>query len=295
MICVSVLMILKREMHVLSEMSSGEEDVLVIAGALNMSRTQIYRVVKSLREKDLVKLNERRLTLCRGTYQALLSTVLHYSFGARDILADSGLEVLAEMTEPKTVSEIATATEVHQTTVSRKITDMRRVGMIRKTGTRYYINHEHWPNLKELAEAYKAYKMTNDLRVPTGSILYYSSKAYAIFSNDKELEYTKTAFSLYSEMGVTLHHFTNYYCTLESPLTVQDVFTHSLHIISVDDDWRLKMMALIFHVKYRDELGEVKHPMKDLMNEILKGSRVKGWVPLWEMQERADMYGVKLE
>jgi len=137
--------------------------------------------------------------------------------------------------------------------------------------------------------------MTNDLRVPTGSILYYSSKAYAIFSIDKELEYTKTAFSLYSEMGVTLHHFTRYYCTLGSPLTIQDVFTHSLHIIGVDGDWRLKMMALIFYVKYRDELEGVEHPMKDTMNEILKGFRVKGWVPLREMQERADMYGVKLE
>ena len=288
-------MISKREMHVLSEMSSGEEDVLVIAGALNMSRSQIYRVVGSLREKDVVKLNERRLTLCRGAYQALLSTVLHYSFGARDILADSGLEVLAEMAEPRTVSEIAAAAEIHQTTVSRKITDMRRLGMVRKSGTKYYVNYEYWPNLKELAEAYKSYKMTNDLRVPTGSVLYYSSKAYAIFSNDKELEYTKTAFSLYSEMGVVLHHFTRYYCTLGSPLTIQYVFTHSLHIISVDDDWRLKMMALIFYVKYRDELERVEHPMKDTMNEILKGSRVKGWVPLREMQERADMYGVKLE
>ena len=295
MICVSVLMILKREMHVLSEMSSGEEDVLVIAGALNMSRTQIYRVVKSLREKDLVKLNERRLTLCRGTYQALLSEVLHYSLDARDILADSGLEVLAEMTEPRTVSEIAATAEIHQTTASRKIVDMRSLGMVRKSGTRYYINYEYWPKLRELAEAYKAYKTTNDLRVPTGSILYYSSKAYAVFSTDKELECTKTAFSLYSEMDVVLHLFTNYYCTLESPLAIQDVFTHSLHIISVDDDWRLKMMTLIFYVKYRDELREVKHPMKDTMNEILKGSRVKGWVPLWEMQERADMYGVKLE
>jgi len=288
-------MISKREMHVLSEMSSGEEDVLVIAEALNMSRSQIYRVVGSLREKDVVKLNERRLTLCRGAYQALLSTVLHYSFGARDILADSGLEVLAEMAEPKTVSEIAAATEIHQTTVSRKITDMRRLGMVRKSGTKYYVNHEYWPNLRELAEAYKAYKMTNDLRVPTGSILYYSSKAYAIFSIDKELEYTKTAFSLYSEMDVILHLFTNYYCTLGSPLTIQDIFTHSLHIIGVDDDWRLKMMALIFYVKYRDELEGVEHPMKDTMNEILKGFRVKGWVPLREMQERADMYGVKLE
>jgi len=54
------------------------------------------------------------------------------------------------------------------------------------------------------------------------------------------------------------------------------------------------MMALIFYVKFKKDLGEVKHPLKDEMDRVLDGEKVEGWVGLDEMQSRSDIYGVVL-
>jgi len=54
------------------------------------------------------------------------------------------------------------------------------------------------------------------------------------------------------------------------------------------------MMALIFYAKFKKDLGEVKHPLKDEMNRVLGGEKVEGWVSLDEMQSRAKIYGVVL-
>jgi hypothetical protein len=56
------------------------------------------------------------------------------------------------------------------------------------------------------------------------------------------------------------------------------------------------MMALIFYKKYKNELKNVDHPMKEEMETVLatKTGKVNGWVPLKEMQTRAKMYEVDL-
>jgi hypothetical protein len=69
-----------------------------------------------------------------------------------------------------------------------------------------------------------------------------------------------------------------------------------MEIISSDKDKRLRTVALIFYKKHIDRFGCIRHPMKDEMDAVLrvKEGSAEGWLPLKEMQTRAEMYGVDL-
>jgi len=168
--------------------------------------------------------------------------------------------------------------------------------MLSKDGDKYVINDRIWPELRDLADRYADYSGSFDARVPPGSRIYHRSRSLVIFSDDRDLKYTKTAFSRFGEYGIKIYLLTRYYCTLPEPLTIRDVFLHTLEIIATDNEWRRRMMALIFYKKHRDELKDTDHPMKDEMELVLRTreGKVDGWVPLREMQERAGMYEVDL-
>jgi hypothetical protein len=117
-----------------------------------------------------------------------------------------------------------------------------------------------------------------------------------VFSHDRDLEQTRTAFSRFGEYGIRIFLDTQYYCNIADPLNVSDVMIHCFEVIATETNWRLRMLALIFYKKYINELKDISHPMKDEMECVLgtKEGKVNGWVPLKEMQERATMYGVDL-
>ncbi|MDR0778618.1 MAG: helix-turn-helix domain-containing protein [Methanomassiliicoccaceae archaeon] len=210
------------------------------------------------------------------------------------VLSDSGLEIIRTLIEPHTVSEIHSMTGLHQTTITRKIDLMRRMGMVKKEGSTYSINEELFPNIIDLAHSYNEYVKLTDPRVPFGSEIYHLSKDVAVFSSNKTLNDTRTAFSKYGDHGMTIYPGENFYCSSDHELDIKDVFLHSLYVVEKDRNWRSKMLALIFFVKHKHELNDVSHPVVDDMRTVLNGGKVDGWVPLKEMQERATMYGVDL-
>ncbi|MCL1984141.1 MAG: hypothetical protein FWG58_01925 [Methanomassiliicoccaceae archaeon] len=283
------------ELKILSDISRGNDTVPRLIENTGRSRAQIYKVLNSLRKKKTLRLDEGRIILENKTHISLLINVLrrlHRSYGT---ISNDGMDIIAELTVgPVSVKELTERTGINQRTVSRKISKMASMSMVRKNDGKYSLNQRAWPDLYELAASYHSYLKNNDPRAIQGSKIYYVSKELVVFSSDSEADYTKTAFSRYTELGIEIGLRTNYYCDLKRDLSVPDVFLHSLHIISNNKDWWLMMMALIFYVKFRDELKGVDHKMKDEMDAVLTGSSVEGWVPINEMRERADMYGVRL-
>jgi predicted transcriptional regulator len=282
------------ELNALSKICRGSDTVRSLEEAMGVTRAQVYWILRSLKKKGILHLNEGRIVIESKTHVALLVNVLRRSNESYKVLSGRGMDVLSELVMPRTVVELSETMGVHQTTISAQIKKMMSLSMLRRDGARYSINEPLWSELAGLAAAYRSYNESNDPRVIPGSRIYFVSKDLAVFSNDSETGDTKTAFSRYTEFGIGIRLVTNYYCNLKRELTVSDVFLHSLHIISNNDDWWLRMIALIFYVKHKDELKGVEHKMKDEMDIVLTGSRVNGWVPLREMQERADMYGVRL-
>jgi predicted transcriptional regulator len=263
--------------------------------AENRTKAQIYKVLKSLREKETLRLEEGKIIIEDKTHIILLLNVLRRLHGSYEPVSNGGTEILAELaTAPRSVNELAERVGVDRTTVSRKIKKMESRSMVDKDNGKYSINEGVWPDMEEFAKAYSQYRKNNDPRAIRGSKVYYVSNDLIVFSNESVVDLIRTAFSRYTEFGMKIGLRTNYYCNLKRDPSVADVFLHSLYVVSEDEDWWLRMMALIFYAKHKDELKGTKHKMKDEMDAVLTGSDVKGWVPLREIRERADMYGVEL-
>ncbi|MCL2295503.1 MAG: MarR family transcriptional regulator [Methanomassiliicoccaceae archaeon] len=288
-------MLSSSELKMLSEVNKGNNTPFSLTETENKTKAQIYKVLKSLRKKEILRLEEGKVIIEDKTHIILLLNVLRRLHGSYEALSNSGTEILAELaTAPLSINELTERIGVDRTTISRKIKKMESRSMVIKENREYSLNREVWPDLSEFAISYSLYLKNNDHRAIRGSRVYHVSKDLIIFSNDSAADLTKTAFSRYEEFGIKIGLRTIYYCNLERDLSVSDVFLHSLYVISDSEDWWLRMMALILYAKYKDELKGTRHKMKDEMDIVLAGSVVKGWVPLQEMRERADVYGVEL-
>jgi predicted transcriptional regulator len=287
-------MLSKNELRALSDISKGAVDVQTLSKVLGLSLPQTYKIVRSLDEKDFAVLEHGSLSIEKKTHIAILLVILKDSKDSYVVLSDSGLEIIKTLIEPRTVSGISSMTGLHQTTITRKIDLMRRMGMVRKEGSVYSINEELWPKIADLARSYKEYAKLTDPRVPFGSEIYHSSNDVAVFSSNKTLNNTMTAFSKYEDHGMKIHPGTNYYCSSDHELDIRDIFLHSLYVVDKERSWRNKMLALIFFVMHKHELDDVPHHIVNDMRTVLNGGGVEGWAPLEEMNERARMYGVNL-
>ena len=268
-------MLSKMELRALSEMGNGADVVPALSKALSLGIAQTYNIVKSLIKKDIAANERGTLFIEKKTHIAILLEILNDSPDSFKVLSDSGLEIIRSLTEPRTVSDISSMTGLHQTTITRKIDLMRRMGMVRKKGSIYSINEELWPKLGVLAGSYDAYAKLIDQRVPTGSEIYHLSKDIAVFSSKRVLNQTRTAFSKYGDYGMTIFPGTNYYCSLDHIPDKKEIFLHSLYVVEKDKNWRNKMLALIFFVKHKQELNDVIHPVVEEMRDVLKGVQKK--------------------
>ena len=293
---VFLYMFSKKEMTMLQCLSRGINTVAGLSVSMCVSTPRVYAIASSLREKGTARLENGTAVPERHTYLNLLMAMLHDHGSASENLSGNGMDLLAELIAEKNVAELSAALGEDRRTVMSRINRMKRNGLIYKDRGRYRINDVFWPELRKLITEYDTYRKTVDLRVPPDSRLYFRCDAYAVFSNDREINYQRTAFSKYAEYSMTVHTNTNYYCTLPDPPTLSEIMEHSMQIISSDRDKRLRTVALIFYKKHFIETWNIRHPMRDEMETVLgmRDDTADGWLSLREMQTRAEMYGVDL-
>ncbi|MCL2149189.1 MAG: hypothetical protein FWH47_07630 [Methanomassiliicoccaceae archaeon] len=287
-------MLSKTELRALSGVCDGADGVTALSDTLGLSVSQTYKVVGSLSEKGLARLDRGVVHIERLAHTAILLEILDGSPDSYIPLSDSGLEIVRALAEPRSVADVSRMTGLHQTTITRKIDLMMRMGMVRKERGSYSLNGALWPRLVDLSRSYDAHSVLTDPRMPFGSKAYHSSGDALVFSSNRELDCARTAFSRYGDFGMLVHPGTNYYTSQGGEPGIEEVFLHSLYVVERDGGWRGRMLALIFYVKHRRDLDGVRHPIVDEMRTVLSGGRVEGWAPLGEMEERARMYGVDL-
>jgi hypothetical protein len=281
-------------MDVLSSVANGFDRVPSISERIGKSVPQVYKDIASLSGKGAASLDRGRVGLCRGAFMARLADVLRNSDYARVALSGAGLDILAELRSPGTASSVSERLSMHRTCASKKISELAAIGMVAKSGRAYSINDAMWPFLRGMADSYADSESAEDPRAPPGSRIIYRCREYVLFEDMRDHDYPLTAFSRYGEFGISFYPGTRYYMSGGGGSSLEDVFAHSLRAISAGGSWRLRMMALILYAKHRGALSSVDHPVRAEMDAVLRGERVKGWVKLSEMQERADMYGVVL-
>ncbi len=278
----------KTELKLLEQLAVGNRKINEIALALKKSDKQIYRIVKKLTEKNLITNQRKVIAAEKNTTASLLLNLLSKHSILSDLLADSGMEILISLLEPRTVPEIIQQTGLKKSAVYGKLKKAYNVSIVKKE-KKYFLNSKVWMDLIELLIEMKSYIENVDKRIPSGSTIYYSSIKEVVFSTKSIERGTRTAFSAYGNYGITMLNPVNYYVLPERKLTLRDVFVHSIYVSRKEKSARLYTFLALFYIKYKKEL-EIRDELLENIEKVLKGVKIEGFPSLDEVKEKAEIY-----
>jgi len=283
------------DLKILEQLAQGTTDIKTIAKHLQKSDKQIYASSQKLKTKNILDLFNGNLEPKKISHVTLLLHLLQKHPNLTTIISGSGLAILRHLITPKKVTDIVQDTGVSKTVVYDKIQQCLVISIVKQKGDNtYMINPDIWSDLREFLNALNIYDETTDPRVPANSTIYHKNNKEILFSNNSSLDATRTAFSAYEQYGLKLLLPTTYYYLPKKDISKKDVFIHSLYITEKEKDIRHLTYISLFYAKYKNELTDVKHPLLDNIKQILQGKHIEGYPSLEEIQEKADVYDIRL-
>jgi len=283
------------DLKILEQLAQGTTDIKTIAKHLQKSDKQIYASSQKLKTKNILDLFNGNLEPKKISHVTLLLHLLQKHPNLTTIISGSGLAILRHLITPKKVTDIVQDTGVSKTVVYDKIQQCLAISIVKQKGDNtYMINPDIWSDLREFLNALNIYDETTDPRVPANSTIYHKNNKEILFSNNSSLDATRTAFSAYEQYGLKLLLPTTYYYLPKKDISKKDVFIHSLYITEKEKDIRHLTYISLFYAKYKNELTDVKHPLLDNIKQILQGKHIEGYPSLEEIQEKADVYDIRL-
>lgn len=280
----------KTELKVLEQISLGKKQVLEIATSLNKDRSQIYRIIKTLEQKEFLSLKNKEIISSKATHVQLLLQQLSRQSSFIDDLSGCGLKFyLFILEEPKNIEEITNATGIKPSTIFYKIKIARRKSFVKTTDGKYKFNSKFWKGLNEFFVELKKYEETYDKRIPPGSIIYHKTKENIVFSTKAEYDATLTGFSAYKDYSIKIYTIDNHYYLPKRKLSKKEVFIHSLYSCEKDKNIQNLIILTLFYVKYKKELSKIHHEILNNINKVLQGNKIESYPTLAEIKDRADV------
>ncbi len=271
----------------------GAEGLQAIIGK---SLPMCYAILRSLKKKGIMEGNNiapspylKKLVLLLKKYPRLVA-----------LFRRKGLPILSKMLSEKSVKEISEEAMADEQTVYKVLQKAMAVSLVAKKGKKYAINAKAWPEAKDFFEELLRQKMSFDERIPPDSVIYYNSPNEIVFSNDRKLDFTTTAFSAFSRFGVPLFLHTNYYYASEKPkkrLSKKRIFKHALLVLKEEGkakgelDMRNLTSTAIFKIKNKIKSND---KIAKKIDEVIAGKKIDGYPPKSELKEKALQYGVTL-
>ncbi|MBU0627997.1 MAG: winged helix-turn-helix transcriptional regulator [Nanoarchaeota archaeon] len=280
----------KTELKVLEQIAKDNNSPQDIAKSLKKSKSQVYRAVKSLQEKGFIIISRKKAEPAKSTHVSLLLQLLLKYPNSSDILADSGLNILIALLEPKKIKEIP----IKQATVYSVIKKGMDISAVRKSNGKYFVNDKLWKELREFLVEYLKYISIIDLRVPANAEIYYKTDSEIVFSSPGLQKADLTAFSAYEDYGIKILGYQNYYHLPQKKLTLKEVFLHSLYVTEKDMKIQHLIFVALFYIKYKKNLTNVKHTIIECLKQVLSGKKVEGYPTLAEIKDRADVYDIRI-
>lgn len=284
----------KTELDVLSELGNGNKEITVIAKALNISSSQVYRIAQKLAEKNIVTLLNGTIQPEKKTHISMMLNLLSKTKNLSTPLSGTGLQIFCTLISSKKLKEVELETGLHKTTIIKKITQARKLSLLIKEKTTYRINEKIWSDAKDFFIELNKYEESIDLRIPVNSEIYFKDRSNIIFSNKDFIDAEKTAFSAYEKFGIKLLLVTNYYCLPKRKLSKKEILEHSIYIVEKNKDGRMLLFISLFYAKYKKELFKLKHPILENLNKIFKGEKIPSYPTLEDVRERAKIYNIKV-
>lgn len=284
----------KTELEVVSLLGNENKKVSEIAKALNISSSQVYKIGTKLKQKGIVNLRDGMLQPEMKTHVNMLLRIMSYTKNLAIPLSGTGLKVYIALLEPKTVKEVEKETDLHKTTIAKKIREGRKISLLLMQDKKYRVNEKVWQNVRDCLMALKKYEESVDIRVPINSTIYFKNEKEIVFSNKEELDAEETAFSAYEKYGIKLLNITYYYYLPKKQLTKEEVFMHSLYVAEKTNEIREIIFIALFLAKYKKELAKIQHPIVINLLKVFSGEKVLKYPSLVEIKDRVEVYGIKM-
>ena len=261
---------------------------------LGLLKGSVSRIITSLQDIGLVERAKGEILLA-GTPPAEAFKRLYYSHRASplpEILSGRRVELLARLDRsPKGLEALAEETGISRDTVYYYLQGFLRLGITSRSkegkAYLYSFNYILWQNLKDFITALQEYQVLR--LVPREALLIKSYEDNVLFKSLREQDATTTSFSAYRDYGILLGLRDNYYTLPRRELSIQEVFIHSLDSA---EDYRQRLFCVLFYLKNRDELKDVRHPMMESIRAALRGEHIKGYPTREDIEEQAELYEI---
>jgi predicted transcriptional regulator len=264
--------------------------------AINLHTDTLSRLITSLVDKGMLERDGKNIVIA-GTPAAENFKKLYFAHRSSPfplLLADRRVDLLAQMGESeKSVEMLEEETGILRKTIYRYLKDFIRLGAVKRTKKSraylYSLNEILWPELEDFVITLREYQALR--LIPREALLVKSYGNSALFKSLRPQDATLTSFSAYGNYGIQLGLRDIYYILPKRELSIQDIFIHSL-----DSAWEhtQKLFCVLFYLKNRRKLEAVDHPMMQEIKMVLQGERIKGYPTLDDIEDRLDLYDIKL-
>lgn len=264
--------------------------------ALNLRPETLSRIVTHLVNKGLLERKDREIALAR-TPAAEAFKRLYFAHRASPfslLFADRRIDLLSRIeSEQKSVQVLEEETAIPKKTIYRYLKSLLRLGAVKRTkkdrAYLYSLNKIVWPEIEDFVAAILEYQALR--LVPSEALLIKSYKGSVLFKSIRPQDATFTSFSAYEDYGILLGLRDYYYTLPKRDLSIQEVFIHSLDSAG---ELQQKLFCVLFYLKNRDKLERIDHPMMKDLKAVLQGERLKGYPTLEDIEDRTDLYDIKL-
>lgn len=266
-----------------------------LSTALSLRLETQSRIVTRLVNKGLLEREDKEIALAR-TPAAEAFKGLYFSHRASPfslLLADRRTDLLYWMKNEQRVVALEKETGIPKKTIYRYLKGLLRLGAVKRTKKDsvylYSLNRILWPEIEKFVAALREYQALSF--VPREALLIKSYNDSVLFKSIRVQDATATSFSAYANYGIELGLRDNYYTLPKRELSIQEIFIHSL-----DSAGELsgKLYCILFYLKDREKLGATEHPMIKDLKAVLQGERINGYPTLEDIEERADLYDIRL-
>jgi hypothetical protein len=263
---------------------------------LGLRRETVSRLITHLVERGLAERRGREVVLA-GTPTSEAFKKLYFSHRAsplHKILSLRRVELLARLDRtPRSLDALAMETAIPRDTLYGYLKGFLWVGVVSrsKQGKAYLFSFNYivWPELKDFVTSLQEYQVLR--LVPREALLIKSYKTSVLFKSLRQQDATFSSFSAYEDYGIKLGLRDYYYTLPKRELSIQEVFIHSLDSAG---ELQQKLFCVLFYLKNRDKLEAIDHPMMKDLKAVLQGERIKGYPTMEDIEDRTDLYDIKL-
>ena len=279
-------MLNESELILIHHYANGTNDRGIISEKMGRTRTQINNIVKGLKIKGILS-DSDEMKITTDPFAIRLMNIMRPSKGIAKLFSNSGLDILIELREPKTIKELESSLGISQATAYRRLRTAMDVGAVIEQCGSYQINKIAWPELSDLLNCAFERKRVFDERIPRDSEILIRKGKETVFSNPRQLDFNNTGFTIMGELDLELGFCDRYYTTSVERIGIKDAFEDAFNISNVKDDYRLRLMLILFYEKNKDMINPPEEFLK-IRDMIMSGTKVPRWPTLKDIESRLE-------